>query len=298
MLRTKLKRAGVLVLLMVLIVGFAATPAISQQKKTLEFGVVAWSEALAIGDLIKYIMEKEIGQSVRITNPDIGVAYTATANKDLDLFYEAWLPLTHEAYWDKVASKVCDFGVIYEDASLGWAVPNYIPKGVVNSVTDLGKPDVRGKCGGKIIGIDPGSGLMQHSALMMKEYPELKGWKLVSGSDYAMVAALKRAIQRKEWMVVTLWKPHFAFARFDIRYIAEPKRILGGEERSHMIGRQDFMEVFPNKVSMFLSRFYLSIEQVNELVDLYETDDATAAMKFAKKYPGHVRYWVTGKIGD
>lgn len=294
----KLKTVSVVALLIALAVVFTSTTAMSEAKKPLKFGVVAWSEALAIGDLIKYIMEKMIGYPVEITNPDIGVAYTAVANGDLDLFIESWLPLTHEAYWDKIASKVCDFGLLYEDASLGWAVPNYIPKEVLNSVTDMGKPEVREKCGGEIIGIDPGSGLMQHSALMMKEYPELKGWKLTDSSDYSMMAELKRRMMRKNWVVVTLWKPHFAFSRFDIRYIAEPKKILGGEERAHMIGRRDFMEVFPNEVSMFLSRIYFPIGLVNDLVDLYETDDKTAAEKFVKKHPKLVEYWVTGNVGD
>jgi len=294
----KLKTVSVIALLLLLAVVFTSSTAMSEAKKPLKFGVVAWSEALAEGDLIKYIMEKMIGYPVEITNPDIGVAYTAVANGDLDLFIESWLPLTHEAYWDKIASKVCDFGLLYEDASLGWAVPNYIPKEVLNSVTDMGKPEVREKCGGEIIGIDPGSGLMQHSALMMKEYPELKGWKLTDSSDYSMMAELKRRMMRKNWVVVTLWKPHFAFSRFDIRYIAEPKKILGGEERCHMIGRRDFMEVFPNEVSMFLSRIYFPIELVNDLVDLYETDDKTAAEKFVKKHPKLVEYWVTGNVGD
>ncbi|MGC9325731.1 MAG: glycine betaine ABC transporter substrate-binding protein [Desulfomonilia bacterium] len=287
-----------LLITIVMTVTLTFTTAVAQEKKTLNFGVVAWSEALAEGELIKYIMEKEIGQPVKITNPDIGVAYTAVANGDLDLFIESWLPMTHEAYWDKIASKVCDFGPIYEDASLGWAVPNYIPKEVLNSVEDLGKEEVKEKCDGKIIGIDPGSGLMQHSALMMKRYPELKDWKLIEGSDYAMVASLKRAMQRKEWIVVTLWKPHFAFSRFDIRYIEEPRKILGTEERSHMIGRRDFMDVFPSEVSSFLSRMYFTIAQVNELVDLYEKDEDTAAEKFIKNHPKLVHYWVTGEVGD
>jgi glycine betaine/proline transport system substrate-binding protein len=275
---------------------FSASPALSAEQKTLKFGVVAWSEALAEGELIKYIFENYINYPIEITNPDIGVAYTAVANGDLDLFIESWLPLTHEAYWDKISSKVCDFGLLYEDASLGWAVPNYIPESVVSSVTDLGKSEVKEKCKGEIIGIDPGSGLMQHSALMMKQYPELKGWTLRDSSDYSMVAELKRRMMRKEWVVVTLWKPHFAFARFDIRYIDEPKKILGGEERCHMIGRRDFMEVFPNEVSMFLSRIYFPIELVNELVDLYETNDETAAAEFVKRHKKLVDYWVTGKV--
>jgi glycine betaine/proline transport system substrate-binding protein len=271
-----------------------SAPAMAE-KKTLKFGVMAWSEALALGALIEYLMVNEIGQDVEIINPDAGVAYTAIQNKELDLFIEAWLPLTHETYWEKVASDVCDFGPIYEDASLGWAVPNYIPKDVLNSVTDMDKEEVKKKCKGRIVGIDPGSGLMQHSALMMKKYPELEGWKLVEGSDAAMVAELKRSIQRKEWIVVTLWRPHHAFAHCDIRYIDEPKKILGYEERSHMVGREDFMSVFPNKVSRFLTRFTMPIAACDDLTNMYQDNEKAAAPKFIKKYPEMVHYWLTGE---
>ena len=140
--RMKWVAVGVAVLMAVALV---SAPALAE-KKTLKFGVVAWSEALAEGALIEYLMEKELGQDVEIINPDAGVAYTALMNKELDLYIESWLPLTHETYWDKVASSVCDFGPMYEDASLGWAVPNYIPKDVVSSVEDLDKEEVKEKC--------------------------------------------------------------------------------------------------------------------------------------------------------
>ncbi|MEA3355931.1 MAG: glycine betaine ABC transporter substrate-binding protein [Candidatus Bipolaricaulota bacterium] len=185
---------------------------------------------------------------------------------------------------------------IYEDALLCWAVPNYIPEDVVSSVTDLGKPEVKEKMGGEIIGIDPGSGLMQHSAIMMDEYPELAGWELKDSSDYAMVAELKRRMMRDEWVVVTLWQPHSAFGRFDIRMIDEPKKILGVEEEVHMVGRQDFTAKFDNDVSTFLSRFYLTIDQMSELTLLYEEDESIAAVKFVEKYPRLIHYFVTGEI--
>jgi glycine betaine/proline transport system substrate-binding protein len=286
-----LHMAAAMLALLLLALGPARAPA----AQSINFGVVAWSEALAVGSVIEHLLTEELGMEVRMTNPDIGVAYTAVKNKDMDLFIEAWLPVTHGPYWEKVSADVCDFGPIYENARLGWAVPAYIPEDQVASVEDLGKPAIKEKFGAKIIGIDPGSGLMQHSQKMMKQYEALEGWELVEGSDYAMVAALKRAMQREEWTVVTLWRPHFAFARFDIRFIDEPKKILGAEERIHMIGRQDFMSVFPSKVSEFLSRFYLPIEKVDALVDLYQEEEDLAAERFIEDNPGLVEYWLTGK---
>ncbi|MFP3953923.1 MAG: glycine betaine ABC transporter substrate-binding protein [Candidatus Bipolaricaulota bacterium] len=268
--------------------------ATAEKKDTLTFGIIPWSESLANGSLIAYLLREELGLEVKTMNPDIGAAYTAIAQGDIDLFIESWLPLTHEAYWDKSAAELTDFGPIYEDALLCWAVPDYVPEDVVSSVEDLSKEEVKEKMGGEIVGIDPGAGLMQHSEVMMDEYPALEDWELKDSSDYAMVAELKRRIQRDQWTVVTLWKPHFAFARFPVHCIDEPKGVLGEEERCHMVGRKDFMSVFPNEVSEFLSRFYLPIDKVNELTDMYEQYDDAAGEKFAEKYPNTVDYWLNG----
>jgi len=273
-----------------------AVPVIGASNADLKFGVIPWSESLSVGSLITYILEEEIGQPVQMITPDIGVAFQAVIDGDLDLFVEVWLSVTHEAYWEKSAAKLRDFGPIYEDALLCWAVPAYIPADVVSSVTDLGKQEVWDKMNGEIIGIDPGSGLMQHSSIMMEDYPELANWKLIESSDAAMIAELKRRMMRDEWTVVTLWQPHSAFGRFDLRVLDEPQKILGTEEEVHMVGRRDFIAKFGNDVSTFLSRFYLTIDQMSELTLLYEEDEDTAATIFVAKYPKLIHYFVTGEI--
>jgi len=292
--KSKLFTVSVIALALIIGLSSFSLVATAEKKNSLTFGIVPWSESLAIGSLVNHVLTVELGMNVDTMNPNIGAAYTAIKQGDMDQFVESWLLLTHEAYWEKSAADLCDFGPIYEDALLCWAVPNYVPEDVVSSVEDLGKPEVKEKMGGEIVGIDPGAGLMQHSEVMMEEYPVLEGWELKDSSDYAMVAELKRRMQRDEWTVVTLWKPHYAFARFDIRTIDEPKKILGAEERIHMVGRKDFMSVFPNKVSEFLSRFYLPIGKVNELTDMHDEYGDAAGGKFANKYPELVDYWING----
>ncbi len=49
----------------------------------------------------------------------------------------------------------------------------------------------------KIIGIDPGAGLMKSTEKALKEY-DLKDWKLVEGSGAAMAAALDKAYKDKK----------------------------------------------------------------------------------------------------
>ncbi len=169
-----------------------------------------------------------------------------------------------------------------------------MPEDMLSSVEDLAKPEVKKKLDGKITGIDPGAGIMNISDNMMEEYEALSGYTLLEGSGAAMQASLKDAIMNEEWIVVTLWQPHSAYGRFDLRNLEEPKKMLGEEERIHMLGRTDFVADFPSKVSQFLSRFYLPIEMVNNLSNMYSNMGEGAGAKWAQEHPEIVDYWVDG----
>lgn len=289
----KTRIALVVVFALALTFGFLSTP-VRAQDKTLNVGAVAWEEALALADLIQYVVRTELGMNVKVINPSIGPAYQAVSDKELDLLLESWQPVTHQAYHKKYSADVLDFGPMYEDAKLTWAVPAYVPEDKLGSVNDLDDPEVKKKLNSEIIGIDPGAGLMQQSEKMMDEYPALSGYTLVEGSGAAMQASLKDAIMNDEWIVVTLWQPHSAYGRFDLRNLKEPKLILGAEERIHMIGRKDFMEVFPSKLSQFLSRFYLPIGMVNNLSAMYAEMGEGAGAKWAQNHPEIIDYFLNG----
>lgn len=291
----KTKRlALVLIFAFALTFSFITTP-VQAKDNTLDIGAIAWEESLAIADLIQHVVRTELGFNVEVSNPNAGVAYTAVANGDLDLFLESWQPMTQANYLERFkVIDFADFGPMYEDAKLTWAVPAYVPEDMLSSVEDLAKPEVKKKLDGEITGIDPGAGIMNISDNMMEEYDALSGYTLLEGSGAAMQASLKSAIQNEEWIVVTLWQPHSAYGRFDLRNLEEPKKMLGEEERIHMLGRTDFVADFPSKVSQFLSRFYLPIEMVNNLSNMYSNMGEGSGAKWAEEHPEIVDYWVNG----
>lgn len=291
----KTKRlALVLIFAFALTFSFITTP-VQAKDNTLDIGAIAWEESLAIADLIQHVVRTELGFNVKVTNPNAGVAYTAVANGDLDLFLESWQPMTQANYLERFkVIDFADFGPMYEDAKLTWAVPAYVPEDMLSSVEDLAKPEVKKKLDGEITGIDPGAGIMNISDNMMEEYEALSGYTLLEGSGAAMQASLKSAIQNEEWIVVTLWQPHSAYGRFDLRNLEEPKKMLGEEERVHMLGRTDFVADFPGKVSQFLSRFYLPIDMVNDLSNMYSNMGEGTGAKWAEEHPEIVDYWVNG----
>lgn len=48
------------------------------------------------------------------------------------------------------------------------------------------------------------------------------------------VAALKEAIDNHKWIVVTGWTPHWMFARWDLKYLDDPKYIIQGKETQYI----------------------------------------------------------------
>lgn len=210
--------------------------------------------------------------------------------------FEAWLPKTHESYWKKFSTDVWDLGPLYMAAQLGWAVPDYVPKDKVSSIEDLKKDSVRKKMGGKVQGIDPGSGLMQHSKDAITDYG-LDDYNLVSASDTAMTAALKRAIDHKKWIVVTLWTPHWAFGRFDLRFLDDPKGSLGAAEHSDKLVRTGFYQDYPTVTAM-LSRMVIPVDSLQKFMYDADRNSAEEAIdKFLKEHKDDVHYWMTGEYG-
>ena len=72
---------------------------------------------------------------------------------------------------------------------LGWIVPDYVPREVISSINQLQNPQLAARFGGRVQGIDPGSGLNQASLKALKQYG-LTSMELVASSSAAMAAVL------------------------------------------------------------------------------------------------------------
>lgn len=292
-----MKRALRNISLGIALAAFAFGGVAQAQNKPIKVGWTAWSDAEAVTKMAKQLIEKNYDTPVKLTLSDIAVQYQGVASGDLDMMLMAWLPKTHADYWKKFGPKVVDMGPIYTGAKLGWVVPDYIPKDKVSSIADLKKSDVANKLGDKIQGIDPGAGLMRLSKKAMKDY-SLDNYNLVSASGAAMTAALARAIKRHEWIVVTGWTPHWMFAKYNLRYLKDPKGSLGGPEHIDAVVRKGFYEAHP-KVAAFLARYYIPINELNGIMnEAQNTSYKKAIDDYIQNHQARVHYWLTGEIGN
>lgn len=286
------KRASSLMVGLVLALGIAGG---AQAAETVRIGWTAWSDAEFVTKLARRILEERMGQDVELVQTDIAPQYQGVASGDIDLMMMSWLPGTHSDYIDKVGGDVVDLGILYDHAKLGWVVPDYIPEDELSSIEDLKKDSVRDKLDGTITGIDPGAGLTRLSKKAIEEYG-LDGYELQISSGAGMTAALERAIGRDEWIVATGWSPHWKFGAWDLRYIDDPRGVLGSWERIHVIAREGFYQENIDAATM-LSRMWIPIDDLQSaMYDARETSYEEAVTKYIDNNGERVNYWVTGEM--
>jgi len=237
------------------------TEAAAGEAGSVHFGLIPWDEDIAATYLWKSILENE-GYTVELTQLDVAPVYSGLAQGDMDLFLDAWLPATHGDYWAEYGDQLEDLGIWYDNGLLTLAVPEYVD---AQTIADLeGQADT---FGGRIIGIEPGAGLMRVTREEAIPGYGLEDYTLVEGSTPAMLAELERATNNEEPIVVTLWHPHWAYAAYPIRDLEDPEGLMGEAEEMHALARDGFSEEFP-QVAEWLGNFEMNDDQLGTLEDL------------------------------
>jgi glycine betaine/proline transport system substrate-binding protein len=258
--------------------------------KTLNLGNIGWDEDVAVNNVVQVLLQDKYGYTVNQKLADAGILYQGVASGSLDAFLDTWLPKTHATYWERYRNMVVKLPPWYKGvANLGLAVPDYVK---AQSIADLNK--YRSQLGGTITGIEPGAGEMR--IVQTKVVPGYGlHYTVLASSTAAMLAALSAAIQRKRPIVVTLWKPHWAFTAYPIRYLKDPKGLMAGTEQLAGIVRKGLQKDEPQAYDL-LSRLTLNEEQLGtlELAIKGAKDPLTGARAWVQKNPGLVNQWLKG----
>ncbi|MGI5400130.1 ABC transporter permease/substrate binding protein [Streptomyces sp. CA-135486] len=238
----------------------AAAGAKVGQGKKVSIGYIPWDEGIASTFLWKEMLEKR-GFEVETKQLEAGALYTGLAGGQVDFQTDSWLPVTHAQYWKKYQNKLEDLGPWYGPTSLELSVPSYM-KGV-DSLADLkGKAD---RFKGRIIGIEPSAGMMGIlKDKVLGDYGLGGEYKVVDGSTPGMLAELKRAYDKKEPIVTTLWSPHWAYSTYDLKKLKDPKGSWGKGDGVHTLARKGFAADNP-QVAKWLKSFKMTEKQLTDL---------------------------------
>lgn len=258
-------------------------------KKEINIAYVNWAEGVAMTHLAKVVLEEQ-GYSVKLKNADVAPVFAALAKKDADIFLDSWLPVTHADYMKKYGDKLEILGDLYTEASIGLVVPSYVD---INSIEDLATN--KDKFKGEIVGVDAGAGIMAVTEQAITNYG--LDYQLLSSTGPMMVASLKKAIDKGEWVVVTGWRPHWKFSRYDLKFLKDPKGTYGEAEVIKGIARKGFKAEHPF-VAEFISNMQFTNEGISSLMDEVE-NAATESMgvkSWIKKNQDLVNSWIPASV--
>jgi len=282
-----LSRVSVIGLLMITLAGCGKSNQ-NGSEKSANLVYVNWAEGIAYTNLAKNVLEDKMGYDVTLTSADVGPAYTAIAGGDSDAFMETWLPVLHKDYVNKFKEDIVDLGNVYEGTQSGLVVPSYV---TIDSISQMNS--VKSKFDGKITGIDAGAGIMQTAEQVVDEYN--LDYNLISSSGPAMTSALKRAIDNNEWIVVTGWKPHWMFARWDLKFLKQDSdKMMWKPGTIHIMGRKNLKQDKP-ELAQFLSNMHFTDQQLADLmlkVNQSDEDIANVTEEWMNNHEDLVNSWI------
>ncbi|AUJ25720.1 glycine betaine ABC transporter substrate-binding protein [Virgibacillus dokdonensis] len=256
------------------------------ESKEIELVYVEWDSEVASTHVIGKVLEDQ-GFDVTLTPLDNAVMWEAVANGEADGMVAAWLPGTHQSQYEQYGDQVVELGVNLEGAKIGLVVPEYMD---VNSIEDLDK-----QADQTITGIEPGAGVVAASEKAVEDYENLSDWTVQTSSSGAMATELGSAIENEEEIVVTGWTPHWKFAKYDLKYLEDPKGSFGEAETIETMVREGLEEDMPNAYQI-LDQFNWTAEDM-EAVMLEISDGAKpteAAANWVEENQDKVDEWLKG----
>ena len=256
--------------------------------KRVSLGVVSgWAEGEAMVAVAQEILTRK-GYHVVLQKAAPNLLFASMNNGDTDAYMDVWLPETHG---DKVArfDHIHSAGTVYEGALLGLVVPSYVP---VDSIDELNNH--RDKFEGRIVGIERGSGIAAGTDRVVEEYQ--LDYEQLNSSTVAMISELQKAVNENKWIVITGWKPHWMFSRFDLKFLADPKQVYGEAERIETYVREGLDEEFP-EVQGFFERVFFDDETMSGLLADMEgsKNHRETAKQWVDNHPDLVNSWWPGQ---
>ncbi|MFB4394780.1 MULTISPECIES: choline ABC transporter substrate-binding protein [unclassified Pseudomonas] len=274
---------------------WAAEPAACQNVR---MGSVNWTDVVA-SSAVAHVLLEGLGYKVKQTSASQQIILGGMAEKRLDVFLGYWQPTMRpvaQPYLDKQQIEVISPATL-DDAQSTYAVPAYAYDAGLKTFADIAR--FRDKLGNKIYLIEPGSGMNRITAQMIGEDTfGLKGFQGVESSEAGMLAAVKRAVNKQEWVVFAGWKPHPMNLQIDMKYLSGSQDAFGPDEGSATVSimtAAGYQQQCAN-VAKLLHNLRFTSQGVSEVMEpiLARTAPLDAARAWLKAHPEHVQAWLDG----
>lgn len=245
------------------------------KKKQLIIATESWQESKIFSCIAKKMLERE-GVEVIIKPYDLKNIYDQLTLGKVDLFLDVW-DNSHNVYTYQL-DQLEDLGVLYEGARIGMAVPTYM------HIDSLNQCAADSSVFGNIFyTLEKSAGVTIAAKTVFKSY----GMEpvIVELSERELMEHLGLLVAKKKPFLVAAWTPHWMFARYDLKYIADSTATFNPNINIHMYARAGFKNTFTDEQKV-LRNLKFSKAQIDELLEL------TRGVKDDKKFQALIYDWM------
>ncbi|MCF9006055.1 glycine betaine ABC transporter substrate-binding protein, partial [Pseudomonas carnis] len=155
------------------------------------------------------------------------------------------------------------------------------------------------RLGGKIYGIEPGSGANTDIQKMIDTNRfGLGGFKLVASGEAGMLAAVQRAVNRKEFVVFVGWTPHPMNLNIKMDYLTGSEDVFGpneGRATVSTVTAPDFAERCPNANRLLTNLTFTAAQESQWMVPIMARQSPQeVAKKWLREHPEDLQRWLVG----
>ncbi|QLG90852.1 choline ABC transporter substrate-binding protein [Pseudomonas yamanorum] len=273
----------------------AADPAVC---KTVRMGLVSWTDVVATSGVADVLLTG-LGYDSKQTSAVQQIIFAGIRDKRLDIFLGYWKPAMDNNIAPFLAAKqvkVFDTPSL-SDAQATLAVPQYVSDAGLKTFADIAR--FKQQLGGKIYGIEPGSGANTDIQKMIdSNHFGLGGFKLIASGEAGMLAAVQRAVNRKEFVVFVGWTPHPMNINMKMAYLTGSEDVFGPNEGAATVSTvtaPDYAERCPN-VNRLLENLTFTAAQESQLMvpimDRKTPQDV--ARQWLRDNPEDLQRWLAG----
>ncbi|MDN5484237.1 MAG: choline ABC transporter substrate-binding protein [Pseudomonas sp.] len=266
--------------------------------QNVRMGVVNWTDVIATSAMAQVLLDG-LGYKTKQTSASQQIIFAGIRDQRLDLFLGYWNPLmtqTITPFVDAKQVKVLEKPSL-QDARATLAVPTYLADKGLKTFADIAKFEK--ELGGKIYGIEPGSGAnTQIKAMIAKNQFGLGKFQLVESSEAGMLAAVDRAVRRKEAVVFFGWAPHPMNVNVAMTYLTGSEGALGPNEGMATVWTVTapaYAEQCPNVHKLLTNLTFTAADESRMMQPLLDHKDAIeSAKQWLKDHPQDQARWLEG----
>ncbi|MFZ3154197.1 choline ABC transporter substrate-binding protein [Pseudomonas sp.] len=261
-------------------------------------GLVGWTDVVATTAVASTLLEG-LGYATTQTQASQQIIFSGIQRGQIDFFLGYWKPLMD----DNIKPFLADKSVkVHDEPGLAdgissLAVPSYLADAGLKTYADIAK--FRKELGGKIYGIDPGTGANTTIQKMIDSNQfGLGGFELIESSESAMLASVSRDARSKKPVVFFGWKPHPMNIKMDVTYLTGSEDVFGADEglaTVWTVTAPDYAERCSN-VDRLLNNLRFTAAQESQLMaPIMERKDAKdVARNWLKENPQELSKFLAG----